>query len=126
MQIPGSCRLTPYQHTIYALWWNDVWERVAFRSSWLPNRNKRILFGIIQDITERKRTEPELERLAQTDPMTSLTNRRHFMLLAEQELSRTLRYGRPLSVLMLDIDHFKRVNDSYGHATGDRVIQTLA
>lgn len=104
----------------------DTGEVRDIRSLATFDRNKRILFGIIQDVTERKKTEQELERLAQTDPMTGLANRRHFTLLAEQELSRTLRYGGPLSVLMLDIDHFKRVNDSYGHATGDRAIQALA
>lgn len=68
----------------------------------------------------------ELERLAQTDSLTGLTNRRHFMELADKELSRTERYGGAMSVLMLDIDHFKKVNDTYGHASGDVVLQRFA
>lgn len=80
---------------------------------------------IARDITEKKRAERELERLAQTDMLTGLANRRHFMTLAEQELARAVRYGGKLSVLMMDIDHFKNVNDTYGHNVGDLVIQKL-
>jgi len=68
----------------------------------------------------------ELERLAQTDSLTGLANRRHFMLQAEKELSRTVRYGGQLAVLMVDIDLFKKTNDTYGHSAGDLVLQTLS
>ena len=61
-----------------------------------------------------------------TDGLTDLWNRRHFMQLLEKECARALRYGYPLSVLMIDLDHFKLVNDRYGHAVGDRVLQMLA
>ncbi len=81
------------------------------------------LLGVTRDITARKQVERELKQLAQTDFLTNLANRRHFMQLAEQELSRTLRYGGPLSVLMMDIDHFKNFNDTYGHKVGDLVLQ---
>lgn len=81
------------------------------------------LLGVTRDITARKKAEQALEQLAQTDFLTNLANRRHFLILAEQELSRTLRYGGALSVLMMDIDHFKKVNDTYGHKTGDVVLQ---
>lgn len=81
--------------------------------------------SFIRDISERKRIEQELERLATTDALTGLANRRHFMLLAEQELSRAKRYGSELAVLMFDVDHFKAINDTYGHATGDGVLHTL-
>jgi diguanylate cyclase len=81
---------------------------------------------VIRDITDRKKVEQELEQLAQTDFLTGLPNRRYFMTLAEQELSRTIRYGGPLAVLMMDIDHFKKINDTYGHKMGDIVLQTLA
>ena len=81
---------------------------------------------LINDITERKKAEQELERLAQTDALTGLYNRRHFMLLAEKEHARSVRYGGELSVLMMDIDHFKTVNDTYGHQTGDLVLQEFA
>ena len=79
-----------------------------------------------RDITARKLAEEKLEKLSQTDPLTGLANRRHFMALAEHELSRAIRYGGELSVLMMDIDHFKTVNDTYGHQTGDLVLQKLS
>ena len=68
----------------------------------------------------------EVQRLATTDPLTRLVNRRHFFSLAQREHERALRYGRPLSVIMLDVDHFKRINDAHGHAVGDLVLQAIA
>ena len=68
----------------------------------------------------------ELRRMAITDSLTSLFNRRHFFDLARLEFERARRYGEELSVIMLDIDYFKRVNDSYGHVAGDLVLATLA
>ncbi|MFC3225918.1 diguanylate cyclase [Marinibaculum pumilum] len=68
----------------------------------------------------------ELERLASLDPLTGLRNRRAFLELAEHEIARARRDGTNLSVLMIDIDHFKRVNDTYGHAAGDEVIRNIA
>ena len=87
--------------------------------------NIKGLLGVTRDVTERKKVEQELERQARTDALTGLANRRQFMELAEQELSRTQRYGGQLSMLMMDIDHFKRVNDTYGHHMGDLVLQKL-
>ena len=66
-----------------------------------------------------------LERLAAIDGMTGLNNRRTFLELAETEWTRFRRYGRPMGLLMFDIDHFKRVNDTYGHDAGDEVIKTV-
>ncbi|MGZ8982798.1 MAG: diguanylate cyclase [Methylotenera sp.] len=82
--------------------------------------------SIIRDITERRALHQELENQAQTDYLTGLSNRRRFMELAEQELARTLRYEKQLSILMVDIDYFKKVNDTYGHKTGDVVLQRLS
>ena len=82
--------------------------------------------AVVRDISERKRVESELRRMATTDPLTALWNRRRFLELAEGELSRLRRYGRPVSVLMLDIDHFKTINDTYGHAAGDEALCRLA
>lgn len=75
---------------------------------------------------ENSRLFGEVQQLAITDPLTQLFNRRRFFDLADQEFGRSQRYGRPLSVIMLDIDHFKRVNDTYGHYVGDQVLQQLA
>jgi diguanylate cyclase (GGDEF)-like protein len=78
------------------------------------------------DVTDLIRNAELLEKLATTDSMTSLYNRRHFLTLAGAEWSRFQRYQRPLSVLMIDIDHFKSVNDRYGHAVGDQAIISVA
>ncbi|WP_045860800.1 diguanylate cyclase [Teredinibacter purpureus] len=67
----------------------------------------------------------ELERLATQDPLTDSYNRRHFFTLSEAEFSKSLRYGRPLSVLMIDVDLFKAINDTYGHAAGDHALRVL-
>lgn len=72
------------------------------------------------------RLTEELARLAVTDPLSGLANRRRFMEALHAEIERTRRSGRPFSLLMLDIDHFKRVNDTYGHNVGDKVIVALA
>jgi len=78
------------------------------------------------DITERKHLEEELKRQAHLDYLTGLPNRRSFMEQAEIEMSRTQRYEKSLSLLMLDIDHFKHINDAFGHQSGDVVLKTLA
>lgn len=82
--------------------------------------------AVIRDVSERRRAESELRRMATTDPLTGLNNRRRFMELAEVEMARLRRYGRAVSVLMLDIDRFKAINDTHGHAVGDHVLVRLA
>jgi len=67
-----------------------------------------------------------LEQLASADLLTSAWNRRHFEEAVESEIHRSRRYGHPLSLLMLDIDHFKRINDTFGHGVGDQVLREIA
>lgn len=78
------------------------------------------------DITDLTQKAAMLETLATTDPLTGLYNRRHFLECLAAEWSRFQRYYRSVSVLMLDIDHFKSVNDRHGHATGDAAIKAVA
>jgi two-component system, cell cycle response regulator len=82
--------------------------------------------AMIRDITDRKQAEAELRLLATTDPLTGLANRRHLIDRAERELLRLQRFGNPFTLMTLDVDHFKRINDAYGHAAGDRALCSLA
>jgi diguanylate cyclase (GGDEF)-like protein/PAS domain S-box-containing protein len=82
--------------------------------------------AVKEDITERIKMEKELEELATTDSLSNVANRRELTQLINQELARADRYNHTTSVIMLDIDHFKKVNDRYGHIAGDHVIQHTA
>ena len=82
--------------------------------------------GIIRDVTHQKKMEEELRRLATTDSLTGLDNRRNFLELAQKEINRSKRYQHPFSMVMLDIDRFKKINDNYRHSTGDQVLKELS
>ena len=79
----------------------------------------------VVDITERKALEIELQRLATTDSLTGAANRRSFIDQATVEMARSKRHGFPLALVMMDIDHFKRINDTLGHAMGDAAIREV-
>jgi diguanylate cyclase (GGDEF)-like protein len=68
----------------------------------------------------------EVQKLALTDTLTNVYNRRGFMELSKREVERARRFGRPLSAIMVDVDHFKEINDTYGHAEGDRILRLVA
>ena len=76
--------------------------------------------------TAREHLLAEVQTMATIDWLTSLYNRRHFFRLGEEEIARARRYRHPISVLMIDIDHFKLVNDNYGHSVGDEVLNSIA
>ncbi|HVJ42812.1 MAG TPA: sensor domain-containing diguanylate cyclase [Dongiaceae bacterium] len=80
------------------------------------------LAAMVIDELETRRSMQELKQQAITDPLTGIHNRRQFLTLAEREVARAARYDQPLCLLMADIDRFKRINDTYGHETGDRAI----
>lgn len=78
------------------------------------------------DITKRKALEATLTKLSREDPLTGLLNRRTLMESLEEEIKRGLRYEHPLSILMMDLDHFKQINDQWGHPIGDEVLRNFA
>ncbi len=80
---------------------------------------------VFSDFTEQKEREDALYKRATRDPLTNIFNRGHFIEMANMEIDRARRFAEPLSVVMIDIDHFKAINDTYGHAAGDKVIVAL-
>jgi diguanylate cyclase (GGDEF)-like protein len=84
------------------------------------------LVGHIQTSLAAAQKYDRIRREVVTDPLTNLYNRRFFERRAEEEVARSLRHQLPLSLLMVDVDHFKDVNDTYGHQTGDKVLQAVA
>lgn len=129
--------------------YRNLWDTILSGKSWkneLLNRKKdgttywasilispvsskytnRFFIVVMEDISERKSLQEKLQTLATTDELTGLTNRRHFFEIAKRELARAARYNKPASVLMLDIDYFKQVNDQSGHAAGDILLQKFA
>ncbi len=85
--------------------------------------NEAAVLVALNDISHRKQLENELLHQANTDSLTGISNRRYFLAQAEQEMRRSRRFARSLSVMMIDLDHFKKVNDQHGHAAGDAVLQ---
>lgn len=79
-----------------------------------------------EEIAKRLKLERQLLHQTRTDELTGATNRRYFMQLGEEEISRSHRYERPMSLLMIDLDHFKLVNDRYGHSVGDEALQRFS
>ncbi len=94
--------------------------------------NQAVIQGVevnlawIYDYTERRNMEEALRDMASKDPLTGIYNRRSFMELGRQQLARSQRFREPMSVVVLDVDHFKKINDSYGHATGDDALRMVA
>lgn len=81
---------------------------------------------VLHDITEQKQRDEALYHRATRDPLTGLFNRGHFTEMATQEIERARRFSEPLTVALLDLDHFKRVNDTHGHDAGDLALVSVA
>ncbi len=98
---------------------------VAVNSQPLVRNGEQKPYAVVAsftDITERKLLEHELERQARIDALTGAVNRRYFMVESDREIARARRFAHPLSLLLIDVDHFKSVNDQYGHEVGDQVL----
>lgn len=111
-------------------WMHQRRDGNAFPAEVLLSRfewaGREVLQALVRDITERKRMEAELVQTAITDPLTGVYNRRHFQAILEMEIGRVTRYAGALSLIMFDIDHFKTVNDTFGHEAGDQVLRGVA
>jgi len=101
---------------------HELEQKVSERTQTLHELN----LELASEIENRKLAQQEAEILARTDPLTGLYNRRYFSRLEEYEFSKARRYGLRLSMYILDIDHFKDVNDTFGHPVGDQALAHLA
>lgn len=102
-------------------WWQRLWQ--------LSVGYVILIFLTLRILREHRYIliqRDEMEKLSITDPLTGLVNRRQIMLVGNNEIARAIRYKNKLSIFMVDIDHFKLINDTWGHPTGDRVIQFIA
>lgn len=103
-----------------------VWIYWTNKPIFDENKNLVEILSIGTDITERKSFEKRLEKLATTDLLTGLYNRRKFEESLIREIEEAKRYGKTFSIILLDIDFFKEINDTYGHQVGDYILQTIA
>lgn len=85
-----------------------------------------LFVALLHDITHHKQSEDALQRAAMLDPLTKIANRRHFDAFLDKEWQRAIRNAQPLSLVVLDVDHFKLYNDTLGHAAGDVCLQKVA
>ncbi len=99
---------------------------VLIGASLITYGGEECLMSGVTDITPQKRLEAELRRMAVTDQLTGLFNRHYFFIEGGKAIERARRYGRPLAVLMMDLDHFKAVNDTHGHEAGDATLRVFA
>lgn len=126
--IPYSLTCAVMPHLLAATGFVSGFQHIHYATLIWPATILTILGYIAATLNYRWRYESELtlQRASNTDPMTGVANRRAFIPLLHQEILRYQRFGNPFSLIMLDIDHFKSINDTHGHPTGDKVICMLA
>lgn len=98
---------------------------VLLLSDQLKNTNAHLEEQVIERTAALTAANQELEQLATRDPLTGVGNRRHFNQVSATEIARMRRYGHPLALMLIDLDHFKELNDHYGHAAGDATLKAF-
>jgi diguanylate cyclase (GGDEF)-like protein len=94
--------------------------------SFVKGSGSGVYLAVLRDICERKKNEEQLKYLAATDSLTGIFNRRRVLELAASEIDRAQKAGTPISVILLDVDNLKPINDTAGHRAGDRVLEEVA
>jgi diguanylate cyclase (GGDEF)-like protein/PAS domain S-box-containing protein len=117
-------KTTVFELNYVSKWGKRIWLRIHIKS-WIDSGVITGAQVIIDDISEKKQLEEELRRLSETDVLTGAYNRRYFIQKLDKEVERTKRYKGNFSVIMLDLDHFKRINDRHGHNTGDMILKQV-
>lgn len=105
---------------------HELWLDINMVPLFDEDGNLAYYAAIERDLTEYKRLQSRLENMANTDSLTGLSNRQAFLHRAEKEFNRARRYAHPLSAVMIDVDHFKSINDRFGHAIGDVVLREVS
>ncbi len=88
--------------------------------------DEEVIYAVARDVTDRKMLEQKLELLSRSDPLTGVFNRRRFDETLETQLAHARRYRKHGALLIVDLDHFKQVNDEFGHAAGDEALRAVA
>lgn len=121
-KLPGGHKPLNFEHRLA----NGTTRHVQTHAGTLELEGRHLMLAIIHDITEQKRLEQELELAALRDPLTGLWNRRQFLTMVEQVHKHSQHNEKGYSMMLIDADHFKVINDQFGHHTGDAVLIQLA
>ncbi len=120
-RLQGIKEIHRYEIKLLTKTGKEKWVEVS--SSATKYKGENVGIGFVLDITQRKEWEQKLEKLATTDGLTGILNRYAFNKFLEEEIYRAERYGTKFSIILFDIDNFKKINDTYGHLTGDEVLK---
>lgn len=125
--IEGVKKLSVFNASFRVIWPDGNLHYLEGHALVIRDENERAvrITGVSWDVSASKKMEEKLVTLSTTDPLTTAYNRRYLLHVLESEISRTSRYNAVFSLIMFDIDHFKNVNDYYGHDAGDEVLKGI-